>query len=425
MQWWCAAQDVAWSWSWRAYPGVWIFIATLAFGFVRLHRRWPGRDPVFGAGARRGFAVAGLILLWIPLDWPVGALGAAYLASVHMIQFILIAVAAPPLLLLGIPRPALEAFTSRRVVGRVMGVLGHPIMSMSTFAVIMALTHWPPLADALMAGQAGSFVLDMVWLASGLLFWWPVAVALPERSWLKEPFKIGYLIAATLVNTGVFAFLTFSAVPVYATFELAPPVGTLTSRDDQLLAGLLMKLGGAVVLWTSVTVLFFRWFRRSETEDDATPRGAVATGLVLLLLAGGCGPAETALEGPLVIGEPVTGERAALYLSVRGGPGGDQLQSVEVDGVGAASMHRTEQSDGMMRMTHAHDGFAVGEGALLELRPGGDHVMLEELSATFVSGDSVRVVLNFRSGPIEGWAAVVPLADLEGALDGSAAHDHP
>ena len=31
MQWWCAAQDVAWSWTWRPYPGVWIFIATLAF----------------------------------------------------------------------------------------------------------------------------------------------------------------------------------------------------------------------------------------------------------------------------------------------------------------------------------------------------------------------------------------------------------
>lgn len=425
MQWWCAAQDVAWSWSWRPYPGVWLFIGVLAFGFARLHLRWPGGDDVFGAGARRGFAAGGLLLLWIALDWPVGALGAAYLASVHMVQFILIAVAAPPLLLLGVPRPALEAFTSRRWVARTMGVVGNPLVTMATFATIMALTHWPPLADALMASQSGSFVLDMFWLASGLLFWWPVSVALPERAWLGEPFKIGYLIAATLVNTGVFAFLTFSAVPVYATFELAPPVGTLTSRDDQLLAGLLMKLGGAAVLWTSISVLFFRWFRRSEREGDDAPRTVVASAVALLLVVSACGPAATTLEGPLVIGEPVTGDRAALYLSVRGGAGGDQLQSVVVEGVGDASMHRTEQTGGMMRMTHVHEGFAIPEGEVLHLRPGGDHIMLEQLSEALAPGDSVQVTLNFRSGSMEGWAAVVPLADLEGVLDGSAAHDHP
>lgn len=418
MQWWCAAQDVAWSWSWRAYPGVWLFIATLAFGFVRLHRRWPGGDEVFSAGARRGFAAAGLLLLWIALDWPVGALGAAYLASVHMVQFILIAVAAPPLLLLGVPRPALQAWTARPGVARMMGVLGHPIVSMSIFATIMALTHWPPLADALMAGQAGSFVLDMCWLASGLIFWWPVSVALPERVWLQEPFKIGYLIAATLVNTGVFAFLTFSAVPVYATFELAPPVGTLTSRDDQLLAGLLMKLGGAVVLWTSITVLFFRWFRRSESEGDGAPRSALATGLLLVMLASACGPEATTVEGPIVIGEPLLGDRAALYLSARGGSGGDRLESVQVEGVGAASMHSMAHSDGMMQMRAVPEGFEVAEGALLELHPGGDHIMLEELATPLAAGDSVRVTLHFRSGSLERWATVVGLADIEGALEG-------
>lgn len=425
MQWWCAAQDVAWSWNWRPYPGVWLFIGLLALGFIRLHRRWPGGDDVFRAMHRRIFAGVGLLLLWIALDWPVGALGAAYLASLHMVQFLLIGVAAPPLLLLGIPRPALEAWAARTGVGRVMAVIGQPLVSMSTFAVFMALTHWPPLADALMAGQAGSFLLDMVWLVSGCIFWWPVAVALPEREWLREPFKIGYLIAATLVNTGVFAFLTFSTVPVYATFELAPPVGSLTSRDDQLLAGLLMKLGGAVVLWTSISVLFFRWFRRSEAEDDEGPRGALVSTLLLLLFVTACGAGETTLEGPVVIGEPVTGDRAALYLTVRGGAGGDQLEAVAVDRVGVASMHHTEEMSGMMHMSHAPGGFEVGEGELLRLRPGGDHVMLEELTDPPVAGDSLRVTLTFRSGVVERWAQVVPLADLETALDDSAGGGAP
>lgn len=418
MQWWCAAQDTAWSWSWRAYPGVWLFIALLAAGFVALHRRWPQGDDAFRPRARRGFAATGLVMLWIALDWPVGALGSGYLASVHMVQFLLIAVSAPPLLLLGVPRGALEAWVSRPGVARVMGVVGHPIVSIGSFTALMAVTHWPAVVDELMAGQAGSFLLDMVWLVSGLVFWWPVAVALPARSWLQEPFKIGYLIAATLVNTGVFAFLTFSSVPVYATFELAPPVGTLSTRDDQLVAGLLMKVGGAVVLWTSISILFFRWFRRSERDDASTARGAVASVVLVAALAlGACGPEGTALEGPVVVGEPVTGDRAALYLTVRGGPGGDRLEGLEVDGVGETSLHRTEHMDGMMHMSPVPEGLEVAEGALLRLRPGGDHAMLEALQRPLAAGDSVRVVLHFRSGPVETWARVVPLADLETVLD--------
>ena len=94
----------------------------------------------------------------------------------------------------------------------------------------------------------------------------------PARAWLQEPAKVGYLIVATLVNTGVFAYLTFSPLPLYATYELAPPISALSTRDDQLLAGLFMKMGGAVILWTAISILFFRWFRKSEAEERRPDR---------------------------------------------------------------------------------------------------------------------------------------------------------
>jgi cytochrome c oxidase assembly factor CtaG len=78
---------------------------------------------------------------------------------------------------------------------------------------------------------------------------------------------MGHLLAASLLNTGVFAFLTFSELPVYAVYELAPPVSGLSAREDQLLAGLLMKIGGAPILWTWVSILFFSWYRESVRED--------------------------------------------------------------------------------------------------------------------------------------------------------------
>ena len=50
-------------------------------------------------------------------------------------------------------------------------------------------------------------------------------------------------------------------------YELAPPFPGLSSRDDQTVAGLLMKMGGGVVLWTAITVLFARWYVTSERQS--------------------------------------------------------------------------------------------------------------------------------------------------------------
>lgn len=109
-QWWCAAQTAAWEWTWRPYPGVWIFIAALAFGYWALLRRAKRLTGETVGGARVASAVAGLLTLWLALDWPIGALGAGYLASVHMVQFLLIGMIAPPLLLWGLPPAGLRVW---------------------------------------------------------------------------------------------------------------------------------------------------------------------------------------------------------------------------------------------------------------------------------------------------------------------------
>lgn len=279
MQWWCAAQGVPWEWSWRPYPGVWAFVLLLAAGYWlalrRLSRGSASRAAPSGdAGAGRdriGSFAAGLLLLWIALDWPVGALGAGYLASLHMVQFLLIALASPPLLLYGIPPALLRRLVSRRAVGRMLEAVTHPVAAFLAFNATVVATHWPAAVDGLMVTQAGSFLLDMAWLAGGSILWWPVVCPVPERPRFGYPFKIGYLILNTVAATAPYAFLTFSELPFYAVYELAPPVGGISARTDQRLAGILMKLGGGAVLWTAIGVLFFRWYA-SETVAPAGRR---------------------------------------------------------------------------------------------------------------------------------------------------------
>ncbi len=269
--WWCAARGVEWTWAWQAYPGVWLFVAALVAAFFLLERRAVD-EALSGASSatwRRSAFLVGAGALWLILDWPIGAIGAGYLASVHMVQFLVLALIAPPLLLLSIREEDYRAL-ARRLPERPFRAVTHPLVTLATFTIVLAATHWPPVVDTLMPNQAGNMLLDLMWLATGLLFWWPIVAPVPERRGWGHPTKIGYLIAATLVNTGTFAYLTFTALPLYATYELAPPFPGISTRDDQTLAGLLMKIGGAAILWTAITILFARWYIASE-RSDTTP----------------------------------------------------------------------------------------------------------------------------------------------------------
>jgi putative membrane protein len=69
-----------------------------------------------------------------------------------------------------------------------------------------------------------------------------------------------YLFIQSLAPTVPAAFLTFgqhTLYPIYATF---PRIWGIDPLTDQLIAGLLMKLGGGLILWAVITTVFFRWF---------------------------------------------------------------------------------------------------------------------------------------------------------------------
>ena len=50
---------------------------------------------------------------------------------------------------------------------------------------------------------------------------------------------------------------------MYGWYELAPPLPGISSRDDHQAAGALMSIGGAVVAFIGLSVIFFNW---SKTE---------------------------------------------------------------------------------------------------------------------------------------------------------------
>ncbi|MCK5482418.1 MAG: cytochrome c oxidase assembly protein [Gemmatimonadetes bacterium] len=273
LQWWCSAQTAAWTWSPRPFPGVWLLVALLV-GVYWLLRRFAG-EPASASERSRDRKgnwawFGGVLVLWIALDWPVGALS-GYLASAHMLQYLLTVLAAPPLLLLGVPAGAWRRLASRSGAVRVVRFLTHPLIALAIFQLVLLYTHIPSVVDRLMVTPSGSFAIDTLWLTAGLVFWWPVVSPVPARPWFGYPLKMGYLFLSTVLNTMPYAFLTFGELPFYGIYELAPPVGLLGAREDQQLAGLMMKVGGGVILWTAITILFFRWYSREGEAEGPAP----------------------------------------------------------------------------------------------------------------------------------------------------------
>jgi putative membrane protein len=262
MSWWCAALERPWDWTWRPYLGVWVLCGVVIAGWVIAWRR-RGERP--GRRANLQFA-GGVAALWIASDWPVGALGGAYLSSVHMLQFMIYTLAAAPLLMLAAPSWMAEAILRRLRARAVWANLSRPIPAAIGANVVLVATHSPYAVDLLRASQLGSFGLDMIWLLSGFLLWAPVISPIHSMRAPSAPVRIAYLFcAAALLPMIPGGFIAFAPHPLYATYELAPRAG-LSALADQQLAGVFMKVGNIPVIWTVMAVLWFRWY-----ESDRTP----------------------------------------------------------------------------------------------------------------------------------------------------------
>jgi len=251
---------------WHAQPDVWLALGALVAGYVwavRRHERTTG-EPV--EGRRTRFFLAGVAVLWIGADWPVHDLAERYLYNVHMVQHTLFTLVAAPLLIAGTPAWLLRRLLRSRAVARAFRFLTRPLVALIAFNGMLLFVHWPAVVELSIRSQGIHLGLHALLLLSALFMWWPVLSPLPELPSLPAPGQMVYLFLQSLTPTIPASFLTFGSRPLYPIYASFPRIWGIGVLTDQLIAGLIMKLLGAAILWGFITVIFFRWFRQEERD---------------------------------------------------------------------------------------------------------------------------------------------------------------
>jgi putative membrane protein len=206
-----------------------------------------------------GCFAAGLISLWLVLSWPLHDLAEGYLFSAHMVQHLVIMFLAAPLLLLGIPGWLMRAVIGHGRLFDVVRAVTRPFPAFVIGNATLILLHVPPIIEAQENSVIVHGLMHQAMLVAGLIMWMPVLSPMPELPRLIRPLQLLYLFLHSVLPTVPGAFITFSDSPLYDHYKTTPRLWGISPIDDQQLAGLMMKIGLGLSLWTMITVLFCVW----------------------------------------------------------------------------------------------------------------------------------------------------------------------
>jgi putative membrane protein len=238
----------------------WIFLviaAVAVYGYVQLARR-VGR-PSAGRAALFGLGIA---LIAVPLNSPLETIAIHYLLVIHLLQNVMIADWAPPLLVLGLT-PAMRAAVAR-AGGRPFELLTRPAFALPFWLAVWYGVHLPPFYDwALRQGWPLNLEHGLLILA-GVIFWWPVFSDDPQHA--STPIRLAYLGIAFVGSAFLSLAYIFSARAFYAFYEDAPRLWGLSAAKDQSLGGILMNGEQLIVFFAALSYFLLRLL---SEEDEA------------------------------------------------------------------------------------------------------------------------------------------------------------
>ncbi|HEX5688377.1 MAG TPA: cytochrome c oxidase assembly protein [Roseiflexaceae bacterium] len=257
----------AWQWEHALVPLALALVYWLCAGPLR--RRIDGTAEF--PRARIQVFMIGVLVLFASVATPLDTLS-GYLLTAHMIQHLLMTLIVPPLLLLGTPDWMLRPLLALPLARPILRVLTHPVVAFLLFNFVFSAWHVPALYNLALQNDTVHILEHLLFLGTAVLTWWPVFSPTRELPRLSEPAQLLYLFFESLPPTILGALITFAGDPLYPEYVSAPRLWGLSVMLDQQIGGLIMWIPGALVYFTVLTIVFFRWLNRDEYERSRDTR---------------------------------------------------------------------------------------------------------------------------------------------------------
>lgn len=267
--------------TWSFDPLPWTGTLLAAGGYLlavrRVNRDHP-RVPV--PGWRVAAWLAGVTTILVALTSAID-IYAADLLTVHMIQHLLLAMVAPPLLALGAPVTLLLRVAGPQARHRVIlpllhskpvRVLASPLVAWPLFSIVMWLTHFSPLYNAALEDPGLHIAEHVAYLASGLLFWWPVVAADPIPGRLGYGARLAYIGLQMPVSAAVGLAIYFAPTVIYPHYAAIARTWGPNALTDQQIGGVVMWGVGDLLMLATIPIIVFGWMRadaRRSSRSDA------------------------------------------------------------------------------------------------------------------------------------------------------------
>jgi cytochrome c oxidase assembly factor CtaG len=220
----------------------------------------------------------GIVVIEVALQSSIGTYDDT-LFSVHMVQHMLLMFVAAPLLVLGTPITVTLRAVSPRVRkgivlpvlhSRVVRVIGHPLVAWMLFVAVLYGSHISPLFDITLTNDLVHELEHAMFLASALLFWWPVVGLDPSPYRLPYPMRAMYLFLAFPLMTFLSLYIFSAPSPLYPHYAAIARDWGPAPLDDQQAAGAIMWVWGDLTFLVSILLVVAAWLRDEERRTART-----------------------------------------------------------------------------------------------------------------------------------------------------------
>lgn len=270
--------------SWSLDPwilGAFVLAGAIYFrGWRKLHRRNPKLFPFHRLLCYwTGITTVALALV-SPLD-----VFASLLLQVHMVQHLLLMMIAPPLIWLGAPMlPMLKGLPGpiRRqwVLPYVRSIwvrllfqfLTHPLVALILFTLVTWVWHIPWFYDRALRNPTWHQAEHFSFLASSLLFWYPLVQPYPSRPQCSRWVLLPYLAFAWIQSGALAALLAFTDRVWYPYYEEVPRLWGVSALWDQQSAGVIMWVPGSIVMLIPIAFVVPTLFRSNNRSRKTIVR---------------------------------------------------------------------------------------------------------------------------------------------------------